>query len=75
MHLPESQRGAAKTDALPARRTIEIRPVAALPKAVWIRVRGARTHCPPDGIRTRRLRSTGPSSYHADRQALAAGAV
>jgi lipoic acid synthetase len=39
MLQPESQRGEAKTRPLPARRTIEIRPVATLPKPDWIRVR------------------------------------
>jgi lipoic acid synthetase len=39
MLQPESQRGEAKTGPLPARRTIEIRPVATLPKPDWIRVR------------------------------------
>ena len=34
-----SQRGEAKTGRLPSRRTIEIRPVATLPKPDWIRVR------------------------------------
>ena len=39
MLQPESQRGVAKTGPLPVRRTIEIRPVATLPKPDWIRVR------------------------------------
>ena len=39
MLQPESQRGEAKTGPLPARRTIEIRPVATLQKPDWIRVR------------------------------------
>jgi lipoic acid synthetase len=39
MLQPESQRGEAKTGPLPARRTIEIRPAATLPKPDWIRVR------------------------------------